>query len=118
MAVPANRLRPTTVHGWVDGTLSLGSLALLVTGLISVVRADYFPGVCGLVAGVFGFALVEVLSVLHQLYRRLAEVEASIQERVAEAEARVLARLTGPPGTAAERSTSPDTGRGATFPGV
>lgn len=98
MTPPRSRLRPLAVHGWVDGILSLGSLALLVTGAVLVGRAEYLAGVAGLVAGVFGFALVEVLSILHQLYRRLAEIEVSTRERVAEAEARLLARLTGTPG--------------------
>jgi hypothetical protein len=77
--------------------LGLGSLALLVGGGVLTVRAylsstgavsDYLPGVGGLAAGVFGLALAEGLSILHQLYRRLAEVEVSARERVAQAEAR------------------------------
>jgi hypothetical protein len=110
-----NRLHPFTQHGWVDGALSLGSLVLVVVGGVLTLRAylyspgaaaDYLPGVGGLAAGVLGLAVAEVLSVLHQLYRRLAEVETSVRERVAEAEARVLARPPAPPG-------SEPSGRGA-----
>ena len=117
----SNRLRPFTPHGWVDGILGLGSLVLLVSGGVLTVRAylssastvsDYLPGIGGLTAGVFGLALAEMLSVLHQLYRRLAEVETSVRERVAEAEARVIARLAAPPGpdagNRAESAGSPD----------
>lgn len=92
-----NRLRPFSLHGWLDGVLGPGSLCLLVAGGVLTVRAylysagavsDYLPGVGGMAAGVFGLALAEVLSVLHQLYRRLAEVEASVRGRSADAEAR------------------------------
>lgn len=106
-----NRLRPSTPHDWLYGVLGLGSLALLISGGVLTSRAylwsagavhDYLPGVGGLVAGVFGVALAEILSILHQLYRRVAEVEASSRERVAETEARVLACLSSPAGARAD----------------
>jgi hypothetical protein len=93
MGSPKTRLRPITAHGWLSVVLSLGSMALLITGAILVAKGEYLLGIGGLVAGVFAAALIEILLVLHQLYRRVAEVETSSRERVAEAEARILARI-------------------------
>ncbi len=69
---------------WLEGVLLPTSYLLLLGGGVLAVRpalagsgsvTDYLPGVVGLVAGLFGLALCELLGAVHELHTRLARQE-------------------------------------------
>jgi hypothetical protein len=70
-------------------------LALFVGGVVLLfeakpsplfVASDYFPGVCGVAAGVFGLALAGLVEQLHQLYSRAARAEFELSKRRTESD--------------------------------